>query len=110
MNLFLLKILAHVLLLLDSGSHTNCCYEPLHRKHVVVVLLFADADNASWELSRWSQTEIVDWWQCCVQRNCHGWGLFVRPMVSTFISTVANVVVEQGVADPGAMAGKPIEQ
>ena len=57
MNLFLLKILAHVLLLLDSGSHTNCCYEPLHRKHVVVVLLFADADNASWELLRWSQTE-----------------------------------------------------
>ena len=52
----------------------------------------------------------VDWWQCCVQRNCHGWGLFVRPMVSTLISTVANVVVEQGVADPGAMAGKPIEQ
>ena len=43
-------------LLLDSSSYTNSCYGAFDRKHVVVVL-FADAYNASWELSRWSQTE-----------------------------------------------------
>ena len=31
-------------------------------------------------------------------------------LVSTFTSTVANVVVEQGVSDPGAVVGKPIER
>ena len=96
--------------MLDSGSYTTCCYEPLHRKHVVVVLLFADADNASWELSRWSQTEKLIGGNVVFNETVMDGVCFVRPMVSTFISTVANVVVEQGVADPGAMAGKPIEQ